>query len=373
MSDSDSHASAVPGASVPDAAAEVQLDSSPQARAQRAAAKAVSVVIPTLGRESRLRMSLPAVVREVEARAMAADEVLIVDDSGLERASGSVPEILGSEDGDRRAKVRIVSHADNLGFGAAVAHGVKEARNPLVMVLHDDVELGDGALDELAKAFLDPGSVVPSPDAVFAAAPRVVHAEAGPDVAPETTGTLTLVDDRMTVFEGQPSREPESGDASDGPRLASFLPSSAFMIMRQEFLDSGGFDELFAPFSWEDVDFSLSARRRGRLLLEVPRARATHGLGNVDTPAIVDAEDSLDPELAKRVLERNRLLLRWKHLTTRADATEHLVSLWRNVLEAGLAGDRETLEEVCLAFEKLGDVTRSRAKVAGTAPFQAAL
>jgi GT2 family glycosyltransferase len=340
----------------------------------RSVSKSVSIVIPTLGSESRLSVSLSAAVREVETRAIAADEILVIDDSGADRASGTVPEVLGGEDGDRRAKVRVVSTGDNLGFAAAVAKGMQEARNPLVLVLHDDVALGQGSLDELTRAFLKPGAIAPKPEAVFAASPRVTHAGAGADVPAETTGTLTLVDDRLTVFEGEPVSEPQAGGAADAPRLASYLPSSAFMMIRQEFLDSGGFDPLFEPFSWEDVDFSLSARRRGRLLVEVPNAHAVHGLTGTGAGSAQESSfETTSKDLASRVIERNRLLLRWKHLTTRADATDHLVSLWRTVLEAGLAGDRETLEHICLAFEKLGDVTKSRAKVAGTSSFETAL
>ena len=73
-------------------------------------------------------------------------------------------------------------------------------------------------------------------------------------------------------------------------------------------------------------------------------------------------DEAVEPDLARAVRERNRLLLRWKHLSTRAEATEHLVSLWRTVLEAGLAGDRRTLEEVCLADARQGAVTGNREK-----------
>lgn len=353
-----------------------QSVSSPGAKsAERSVSKSVSVVIPTLGSEARLGVSLTAAVREVETRAIAADEILVIDDSGCDRASASVPEVLGGEEGDRRAKVRVVSTDDNLGFAAAVRKGMQESRNPLVLVLHDDVALEKGCLDELTRAFLKPGPVAPKPEAVFAASPRVTHAGAGPEVPAETTATLTLVDDRLTVFDGEPVIEPQGGESEDAPRLASFLPSSAFMMIRQEFLDSGGFDPLFAPFSWEDVDFSLSARRRGRILIEVPRARAVHGQAGAASGSVPlgTSFETTAKDLTSRVIERNRLLLRWKHLTTRADATDHLVSLWRTVLEAGLAGDRETLEHICLAFDKLGEVTTSRAKVAGTSPFEAAL
>ena len=42
-----------------------------------------------------------------------------------------------------------------------------------------------------------------------------------------------------------------------------------------------------------------------------------------------------------------------------------LENLWRQVLEAGLAGDRRTLEHVCLAFDRLPELTDSRAKLSG--------
>ena len=141
-----------------------QSVSSPGAKsAERSVSKSVSVVIPTLGSEARLGVSLTAAVREVETRAIAADEILVIDDSGCDRASASVPEVLGGEEGDRRAKVRVVSTDDNLGFAAAVRKGMQESRNPLVLVLHDDVALEKGCLDELTRAFLKPCLLYTSP------------------------------------------------------------------------------------------------------------------------------------------------------------------------------------------------------------------
>ena len=103
----------------------------------------------------------------------------------------------------------------------------------------------------------------------------------------------------------------------------------------------------------------LSARRRGQNIVRVPDAYVRHHT------SLASIWDQAPGGLARAVTERNRLLTRWKHLSTRTEATEHLVCLWRDVLEAGLAGDRDTLTSVCLAFEKLGDVTASRQKMQG--------
>jgi len=167
------------------------------------------------------------------------------------------------------------------------------------------------------------------------------------------------------------AREGEAGAAAPTPISGALgreivdievVPSAAMLVRRGEFLDLGGFDRLFGPASLEDVDLSLCARRRGRRLVQVSGAEALHldlgdGLGEI-----------LDEPVARAVMARNRLLLRWKHLATRTDAADHLVGLWRTALEAGLTGDRETLEGIALAMDRLGEMAESRATLSGAAP-----
>ena len=58
----------------------------------------VSVVVPTLGQVERLRVSLPPILRAIEARGLEPDEIIVVDDSADERAAAAVPEALGAVD-----------------------------------------------------------------------------------------------------------------------------------------------------------------------------------------------------------------------------------------------------------------------------------
>jgi len=305
----------------------------------------VSIVVPTLGDIERLRVSLPTLVRALEARGFEPDEIVVVDDSGADRASTTVPEVLGSLDGSQKRSVHVVATTGRAGFAAAVLKGARRSRGSLLFICQDDVELTDGALKALTGAMRD--------ETVFAAGPMIVQSNDDEGAGEFVTPHLRLSDDRLEVREAT-----TRGPAPDVER-ASFVPATALMVRRETFIELGGFDPLFAPFSWDDVDLGISARRRGLSVLRVGNARVIH---HTDLPSIWT---EVDGEVANAIVERNRLLLRWKHLATRADATEHLVSLWRQVLEAGLMGDRETLERVCLAFESLSGVTASRIKMAG--------
>ncbi|MEM6569962.1 MAG: glycosyltransferase [Planctomycetota bacterium] len=314
---------------------------------------AVSVVIPSLGNAARLSESLTAAVKAVDRRGVKRDEIIVVDDSGSSEAAGTVSEILAGLDESLKGRaVRVASTEGNRGFCEAVAKGFLEASGRYVLVVQDDVVVDEGVIDPLVD-------VLSRSKEIFAVAPRVRASQPEEGVAStfESAIQLALVDDRILVREtGETQEELERGDL---PRSVDVVPSSAFLVRKDEFLGVGGFDGLFSPFDWEDVDLALTVRRQGRTLMEVPKARAVHRR----LPGGLD--EAVEPDLARAVRERNRLLLRWKHLSTRAEATEHLVSLWRTVLEAGLAGDRRTLEEVCLATARLGAVADSRSKLSG--------
>ena len=328
----------------------------------------LSLVLPTLGNHDRLGRSLPGLCEALVAlealRGRAGStEIVVVDDSGDGAATAALPEILANLGGEPRAvSIRTVRTERNLGFGPAVMRGARDARGAHLLVLHDDVLVEAPGM----AALLD---VLEAEPTVFAAAPSLLRSEGhGSPPARVPVRVVRLEDDWICVRD---AREGEAGAAAPPPISGALgreivdievVPSAAMLVRRGEFLDLGGFDRLFGPASLEDVDLSLCARRRGRRLVQVPGAEALHldlgdGLG-----------DLLDAPVARAVTARNRLLLRWKHLATRTDAADHLVGLWRTALEAGLTGDRETLEGIALAMDRLGEMAESRATLSGAAP-----
>lgn len=325
----------------------------------------LSLVLPTLGNHDRLGRSLPGLCEALVAlealRGRAGStEIIVVDDSGDGSATAALPEILASLGGEPRGvAIRTVGTERNLGFGPAVMRGARDARGAHLLVLHDDVLVEGAGMAALLE-------VMEGEPAIFAAAPSLRRSpEPGAAPVRVPARVVRLEDDWICVRDARGGEEEASASAPvAGHALVDLevIPSAAMLVRRGEFLDLGGFDRLFGPASLEDVDLSLCARRRGRRLVAVLDADALHldlgdGLG-----------DLLGAPVARAVTARNRLLLRWKHLATRTDAADHLVGLWRTALEAGLTGDRETLEGIALAMDRLGEMAESRATLSGAAP-----
>lgn len=249
----------------------------------------LSIAIPSWNGLALLRRHLPSVLQDA-ARSGAA-EVLVCDD--------------GSEDGTAEAlarefpSVRCVRRESRGGFSLAASQAVGEARGEVVVLLNNDMEVKDGCFAALL------GALATDP-ALFAAVPSIVRVASGIEEA------RTRLQFRRGVI--STSIEGAQGAAP------AYACGGAMAFPRAEFLDLGGFDPLFSPFYWEDVDLSYRARKRGRRIAWVEGARVDH-----DHNATIGAR--FDRRAVARVYERNRLLFTWKNLTEPALWRAHLLAL----------------------------------------------
>lgn len=292
----------------------------------------VSIVIPSLGDVALLERALAPLREEVRQRDVE-DQILVVDDTGndvLRRALDVAwPE------------VRVHAQKQNGGFAAAAFDGAQAADYRLMFLMQPDVVVRPGALTALVEALVD--------DVVFAATPRVL--EGGDEQRPLSRKRLAVEDGRFALHEVvEATPAVEAGDVSYVP----YAPSCAMLVRREEFLAGGGFDRLFAPLHFEDVDLGLSAWRRGRTVIEVASAVVEHYSGGTLAGHVPEP-------LARAAFERNRMLVQWKHLSHKREAHDHIVALWRDALDAGLCGRREELVHLALALGELDAVASSRA------------
>jgi len=248
----------------------------------------VSVVIPNWNGADLLARNLPAALAAAHAHP-GEGEVIVVDD--------------GSTDGSRdvvksHAGVRLVEHERNRGFGAACLTGATSARHELVFLLNSDARPDPGALGPLANAFDAPE--------VFAASPLVLDQEGG--LAEVTINVPYLRRGRIRYRR----RSVESLSALAAARLSpwyTFFPlGGAVVVDRARFLALGGFDELFHPFYYEDVDLGFRAWRRGWSCVVVPESRVVHAGGGTIGRAFAERQ-------VRVIRKRNRLLLHCKNLT----------------------------------------------------------
>jgi GT2 family glycosyltransferase len=116
------------------------------------------------------------------------------------------------------------------------------------------------------------------------------------------------------------SFEPAPGAAP--PFRSMFASGGSSMFDRRLFLELGGFDPIFAPFYYEDVELSVRAWTRGSEVHYEPASRIRHRFSST-----IGATGRARID---RISQRNRLLLHWIHLQDRAWFVQHLA--WLPVL-----------------------------------------
>jgi hypothetical protein len=300
----------------------------------------VSIVIPSHGDVPLLERALTALRAEVRARNVE-DQILVVDDTGHD--------VLRSALEVEWPEVSVRTLEQNGGFAAAALEGAQAADYRLMFLLQPDIGGRPGALDALALALSD--------EHVFAATPRVL--EQGDVERPVSRRTLAVEDGRLALHDVRGAL-PEEG----APVPVAFAPSCALFIRREEFLAIGGFDRLLAPLHFEDVDLGLGAWRRGRSVVEVPDAVVERSPTSVESHGGTTVDAQVPAAISRAAAERNRLLVHWKHLSSKREAHDHMVSLWRDALDAGLQGRRDELVHLALALGELEAVNASRAALA---------
>lgn len=233
----------------------------------------ISAVVPTCRGRARLERNLGSVAASLQA-AGEAWEIVVVDDGG-----GGL--------GDLPRAARSVVLAENRGYGPAVNAGAASARGDYLLVLNDDVRLEPGTVAALRARFPDP--------TLFAA-------------VPEVRSPLAACGD-----EGGKAGRIEAGlleireVAADRPHPTLYPVGCCFLCRRGTFLDLGGYDDVFAPFFWEDVDLGYRAWSRGLRTLHVPEAGCDH-----EGSATLRERRTLEER--ERIGFRNRVLFHLRNL-----------------------------------------------------------
>ncbi len=210
-----------------------------------------SIVVTNFNGAHLLGQNLPAVLRASESGEAA--EVIVVDD--------------GSTDGSRELiyerfpQVRLVERSENQGFGKAANAGVEASRTDVVVLLNSDMAPHADFLPPLLAPFTD----------------STVFAVMAQELVPTSSGTICrsapCAEFRRGFFHQVFATSAEPFKVST---VSFFASGGGSAFHRGKFLSLGGFDELFRPFYWEDVDLSVRAWRRGWRVLFEPGSLIVH-------------------------------------------------------------------------------------------------
>jgi GT2 family glycosyltransferase len=205
----------------------------------------VSVVIPTLAADSRLREC----VQSLERQTRRDFEVIIVDNSGkgLVRSRGP-------------SGARVIENRVNAGFGAAINQGLRASTAPYLATLNDDAVAEPRWLESLLAA------IERRPDVGMCASQVRLYGEPRLDSA-----GMLVARDGSSKQRGH-GRPPEDFPVAEEALLP---PGSAALYRRSMLEELGGFDDDFFLYC-EDTDLGLRARWAGWKCLYVPGAVVEH-------------------------------------------------------------------------------------------------
>ena len=254
-----------------------------------ARAPVVSVIVPAFGQ-------VPATLRCLRAIAASETEtpfeVILAEDASSDPEVALLEEVVG---------LRLLRRTANLGFLHNCNEAALHARGRYLLFLNNDTEPLPGFLDALVRV-----------------------AEALPDAG--LVGSKLLFPDGRLQEAGGIIWQDGSGwnyGRGDDPLLpqyntlreTDYVSGASILLRRDLFEELHGFDPLFAPAYYEDVDLAFRLRARGLRVIVQPASLVVHHEG------LSHGTDATSGIKAQQEVNRHRLLARWPRLLAGAHMT----------------------------------------------------
>lgn len=253
--------------------------------------KPVSIVIPNYNGYALLEKYLPHTL--AAAQNYSPDtEIIVVDDASND---GSV-EFLEKN----HPEVQVIKLPQNVGFSYACDAGIRAARSDRVILLNTDVRVSEGFIAPLVSHFSD--------ESVFAVMSMSLSEDERQPV--ELTKVPFF---KRGYIKFVSSKHPElmrMAEEADGSLIYSFYAVGGHCaIDKSKYFLLNGFDDIYYPFYWEDVDLCYRGWKRGWKTIFEPRSVVYHSISG-------PIRSEFRRSYRAGIIRRNRFLFMWKNITS---------------------------------------------------------
>ena len=243
----------------------------------------ISVVIPNYNGRHLLEANLPSVYIALDFIKLDY-EIIVVDDASVDDSLVFIQQ--------QYPTIKLLINDSNKGFSPTINKGIFSAKNELILALNSDVQLTSGYFAAQLKYFDIPET--------FGVMGKIVGIT---DSQIQDGAKYPIVNFKgiKTTYNYIPTEE------NSEIMLPSFFLSGANALMDKEKLWLlGGFDELYAPYYYEDVDLGIRAWRVGWKCYFEPQSICMHATSSTIS--------KLKPQKVKVIIERNRIIFNYLHL-----------------------------------------------------------
>ena len=220
----------------------------------------ISVIIPVFNKAAYSQRCFKAIVQTAHRPL----EVVVID-NGSTDDTPAVLEAASRAAADAGLEFQVIRNDSNLGACTSRNQGLEAATGQFIVVMDNDIVIRQrswaGEMSAILSGRPDVGIVCPR--LLFAFPPYLVQC-AGASVSP--TGRVDF------IGRGQPASTP----TLNHERELQACISACWMMPRKIVEELGGFDEIFNPVMFEDIDYSYCVRHAGHKILYTPTVEMYH-------------------------------------------------------------------------------------------------
>lgn len=290
----------------------------------------IDVVIPNYNGFDLLKKNVPPLLSAMSHYDFG--QLIIVDDFSSEEEYKNLSEYV---DNLKNSKIRLLRNSRNLGFSSTVNRGVEECTAEFVLILNSDVLVKDKFLNHaLDDINLD--------ENVF-----------GVGLADKS------IDSRGEVIRGRGLASFKRGflihRRGEPDTKDTFWISGGSSLVRRELFDKlGGFDALFNPFYWEDIDLSYRAQKAGYKIMFEPKSEVEH---RHEEGAIAKTYNS---KKIKSIAYKNQIIFVWKNISDGGLIFSHILWMPYHLLRAAVNFDLPFFSGFFMALSGLTLILKKR-------------
>lgn len=269
-----------------------------------------SIVIPTFNGLSNLEQTLPPLFEAIADYEEGRVEVIILNNASTDKTEEFIKNNVEG--------IQVIRSNKQKGLCSLLNDGIAKTKYDLVMVMEDDVLVSIG--------FMRPLLVEISDEDIFAVVPRIELKWKNNEVI--SVHLLKYIDNQLRVKPIPDGNFPE-------PVYIPGVIGTAFMMKKDIFNQLEGFDTMFDPYYYQDLDLGYRAWKRGHKVLYSRRSVISH----IDRDPF---RDLLENQEADWLKERNYLLFMGKNITHFGMYMKHRLTLFKKIALAmlGLSGDK---------------------------------
>ena len=283
-----------------------------------------SIVITNYNGKELLKKCIPSVLEAISYSGRD-HEVILVDDASSDDSVNFVKKEF--------SYVKIIPLKENVGFQKASNEGVKQAKNEVVILLNNDILMEKDVIDKFLFHFEN--------ESLFSVSAKLFLWDKKTYLAGKREG----------IFKNGHFFLKDVDEKSLSYTLFSTGGAGAFR--KSKFLELGGFDPIYYPLYWEDIDICYRAWKRGYYSLYDPEILMYHKHRATITKILTDRK-------LKIITARNSYIFLWKNITDEKLFLEHLIFCPLLLFKDLILGESRFIKAFFLALLKFSEILKKR-------------